>query len=274
MSFRLIFRHPPRLTARISPGDAYVFDDTAVLDVPPPPAVHRVKFSGDEGSRLKEILAADQRVDLGDDAQSKAIQVVVGKTPEELPPGPVLIFNPAACDLWQVGKAVDDPLVTRVDDSSVLSGVQLFDAYLPDARQLQIAEPVRAAAKPILWAGALPLGYAIDRPQGRVVVIAGDLAASNLAMQAGFPQLIAQLLDWLAGQPSWKDEVIPETWSVGHGAGRGLCRRAQGLRTTAHAAGVDIRAPAEIGSDASALVAGKSLGRRCGSCRRRWPQCS
>ncbi len=52
-----------------------------------------------------------------------------------------------------------------------MAGVRLFDAYLPEARQLQIAESLRAVAKPILWAGATPLGYAIDRPQGRVVVI-------------------------------------------------------------------------------------------------------
>ncbi len=127
-----------RLTAKIEPGDAYIFDDTAVLDVPAAPAMHRVKFTGEERSCLKEILAANHRVELiQDDTEAKAIQVIDGKTPQTLPAGPLLIFTPAACDLWQLGEAVADPLVTGVDHNSpIMAGVRLFDAYLPEARQL------------------------------------------------------------------------------------------------------------------------------------------
>ena len=90
--------------------------------------------------------------------------VIDGKTPEKLPAGPALIFSPGPCDLWQLGEAVADPLVTRVDDASpIMAGVRLFDAYLPEARQLQIAESVRAVARPILWAGADAAGLR-DRP--------------------------------------------------------------------------------------------------------------
>ena len=82
-----------------------------------------------------------------------------------------------------------------------------------------------------------PLGYAIERPQGRVVVIAGNLATSNMALQAAFPQLIAQALDWLDRQPPWTDEV------VGPVLGR-ACPDTM----------IDLRVPGDIGSDASALV--------------------
>ncbi len=199
-----------RLSAKIEPGDAYIFDDTAVLDVPAAPAGHRVKLAGEERSCLKEILAANRRVELVQgDTQGQVIQVIDGQTPEKLPAGPALIFTPGDCDLWQLGDAVADPSVTRVDDGSpIMADVWLVNAYLPEARQLRIAESVRAVARPILMAEATPLGYAIDRPQGRVVVIAGDLATSNLALQAGFPRLIAQALDWLDGQQPWKDEVV------------------------------------------------------------------
>ena len=261
-----------RLTAKIEPGDAYLFDDTAQLDVPAAPARRRVKLASDEQSCLKGILAANRRVELiQGDAEAKAIQVIDGKTPQQVPAGPALVFTPGACDLWQLGAAVTDPLITRVDQSSpIAAGVRLFDAYLPEARQLQIAEPVRGFARPILWAGVTPLGYAIDRPQGRVVVVAGDLATSNLALQAAFPQFIDQALDWLAGQPLWKDEIVgwdqrglpsagPPSDAVGGPA------HAQGELVPPYATdharlespasgGTDIRISNDTGNDASALV--------------------
>jgi len=222
-----------RLTARIEPGDIYRFDDVAVLDVPAAPAVHRVILTADAWSCLKETLAANRRVELiQDEPQAKAIHVIDGRTPDKLPAGPALIFNPRPCDLWQLGESVPDPLVTHLDESSPISaGVRMFDAYLPDARQLRIDKSVTEVAKPILWAGATPLGVAIDRPKGRVVVIAGNVAASNLVSQEAFPQLIGQALDWLDGQPPWKGEVFA------------TCEQ-----------GTDIRVPGDIGSDAAALV--------------------
>ena len=44
--FELDLPAAARLTARIEPGDVYLFDDTAVLDVPAAPAAHRVKLAG------------------------------------------------------------------------------------------------------------------------------------------------------------------------------------------------------------------------------------
>ena len=279
-----------RLTAKIEPGDSYVFDDTAVLDMPAAPPAHHVKLWDADRSGLKEILAANQRVELipgpagnksqagKPDLRGQVIHVIDGKTPETLPAGPTLIFATGACDLWQLDQAVADPVVTRMDQGSpITAGVQLFDAYLPEARQLKMADSVRSVARPILWADAAPLGYAIDRPQGRVVVIPGNLATSNLASQAAFPQLLDQALDWLDGQPPWKDEVVgwdQRAGTVGHRrtalvgmvASAGPPTRAlggpalasslvppYGNRAEEHG-GTDIRVPNNIGSDASALV--------------------
>ena len=193
-----------RLTATITPADDYPFDDTAELDVPAPPAPHVVQLANPQ-SCLKEILAANGRVKLaGGDTAAKAIQVIDGDVPAQLPSGPVLVFSPGACDLWQLGEAVADPAVTHVDEASpITAGVRLLDAYLPEARQLELDKSVGDAAKPILWAGKTPLGYRIDRPQGRVVVICGNLATSNLPLQADFSKLVAQALDWLDGQAPW-----------------------------------------------------------------------
>jgi len=84
-----------RLTAQIEPGDAYSYDDKAVLEVPAPPDVHRATLTGEEQSYLKEILAANRRVDLiSDDPQARAVHVIDGKRLEKLPAGPLLIFSP------------------------------------------------------------------------------------------------------------------------------------------------------------------------------------
>jgi hypothetical protein len=57
-----------------------------------------------------------------------------------------------------------------------------------------------------------------------------------MALQAAFPQLIAQALDWLDRQPPWTNEVV----------GR---YSASGPDTM-----IDLRVPRDIGSNASALV--------------------
>lgn len=252
-----------RLTAQIEPSDAYLFDNTAALDVPAAPADHRVTFAGGERSCVKEILAANRRVKFAEsDADAASvIHIFDGKTPEQLPAGPALIFSPGGCDLWELGEAVADPLVTRVaDDSPILSGVWLVNAYLPEARPLQIADSVRAVATPILWAGAMPLGYAIDRPQGRVVVIAGDLATSNLPLQAAFPQLISQALDWLDRQPPWKDEVVGQACNLSSPELDPVCGPAEKptrqVQNLFHQ-DTDVRVPGDIGSEASDVMVRK-----------------
>ena len=295
--FTLTLPSAARLTAKIEPGDSYPFDDAATLDLPAAPAGHRVKLVCDDQSSLKEVLAANQRVQLTGEANNvsgtlrvpeggapgvpNTIQVIDGKTPEKLPAGPALIFSPTACDLWQLGNAVTDPSVTRVDDDSpVTDGVWLLNACLPDARQLRISDSPGVTARPILWAGTVPLGYAIDRPQGRVVVIAGDLAAGNLPSHGAFSQLLDQALDWLDGQPPWLAGRVsnlspPEPVAAG-GPGESSPAEAKGpstqvaeakgsSRQVAEAKGssrqvenlsyaADIRVPDNLSSEASAVA--------------------
>jgi hypothetical protein len=210
--------------------------------------MHRVRLMADDGSGLKDILAANPRVQLiTGSSNEKAIEVIEGKTPASLNSGPALIFTPSACELWQLGPAVTDPLITHIDEHSpITADLRFHDAYLPEARQLQFVDAVRATATPILWAGTTPLGYAIDRREGRVVVICGDLATSNLPLQAAFPQMIAQALDWLDGQPTSKDEIISAADEV--------IAAAQPVDRSNAIDGLDIRVPASIGSEASAMV--------------------
>ena len=96
------------------------------------------------------------------------------------------------------------------------------------------------------------------------MVISGNLATSNLPLQADFSKLVAQALDWLDGQEPWKDEVVdgtlecdglpplsttPATISqVEDSSAIGTKEKA----VASHRTPKDIRIPSDIGSEASA----------------------
>ena len=57
--------------------------------------------------------------------------MIDGKTPEKLPNGPLLIFTPGACDLWQMGDAIADPLVSRVEESAARPTAMACGSSMP-----------------------------------------------------------------------------------------------------------------------------------------------
>ena len=245
-----------RLTARLEPADDYTADNEAAADVPPV-AICRVSLASEAGTALKSAMAANPRVELAPATGGDAGQIHVfdGREPETLPGGPVLVVNPGPCDLWRVGDAVADPTVDRLAaDVPFLAGVRMIDVYLPEARRLELTEAAKPLARPLAWsADGTPLGYAIERPQGRVVVLSGNLAASNLAMQTGFPIFVTNALDWLAGHPLQGDEFRRI-----HHAPRDDAHHAErdeyGCFTTDYPGGVDLRTPGDWGVDAASAA--------------------
>jgi hypothetical protein len=225
--FRMTTLAGGRLTARLEPSDAYPADNVATVDVPPlwmyhvalePAPIQWVAadapaMAGERPDNpLLRALCANPQVKVVDplaperpeDAgPSIVIRAFQGGVPEKLPRGPALVIGPSGCDLWHLGEAIADPTVARVaEDSPLLAGVWMLDVYLGGAVRLEMTEAATPRAIPFLWtADGTPLGYAIQRPEGRVVVLAGNLDEGNLAMQAALPIFVANALDWLAGQP-------------------------------------------------------------------------
>jgi hypothetical protein len=109
--FRMTTAAGDLLTARLDPPDAYPADNVASVDVPPAPT-YRVALEGSsEQSPLVRALRANPQVEIVDphapetpeDAgPSIAIRVFAGHAPEKLPPGLVLVVDPAGCDLSPV----------------------------------------------------------------------------------------------------------------------------------------------------------------------------
>jgi hypothetical protein len=231
-----------RLTAKLEPTDDYPSDNEAAVDVPPA-GMLRVAAPDEMNPALEKALKANPLVERVDADAAGCIHVFDGKVPETLPAGPVLVLNPTACDLWRCGDAVADPSVARLaDDSPVTRGVRLIDVFLPEARRLEPAEAVQKMVKPLAWAADdTPLALAIDRPQGRVVVLSGNLAAGNLTLQTAFPLLVTNALDWLAGQRGRDEEF----------AGAGIVSARPEEVTGEEIAAVDLRVPGALGVDAA-----------------------
>jgi hypothetical protein len=204
------------LTARINRDDALAADNRAVALLP-----HReyqpvtlVSASGD--LFIEKVLEAHALVRLsvvrkapappsppqnGGGKGGGAIMVYHHQVPNPLPHGPTLVIDPdGGCDLWEVGDKLQNPLVTKQDrDSPLMAHIRLDNVLMPEARKLTFTP---AAGKPQILAAALtgePLLVALDRPEGKVVILTVNLDKGDLPLRTAFPILVTNTLGWFAG---------------------------------------------------------------------------
>jgi hypothetical protein len=130
---------------------------------------------------------------------SGGITVFHKNVPEKLPPGPVLVIEPTtATDLWSIGEVQQNPIVTKQDkDSPLMAHVRLDNVLMPEARQLKITAPKFQTLATSLTND--PLYAAIDRPEGKVLVLTVNLEKGDLPLQTAFPIMVANALGWFAG---------------------------------------------------------------------------
>ncbi len=195
------------LTARINRDDALAADNRAVALLP-----HRefqpvtlVSASGD--LFIEKVLEAHALVRLNvvrkvpEKMPTGTVVVYHHHVPNPLPPGSALVIDPdGGCDLWEVGDKVQNPLVTKQDrDSPLMSHIRLDNVLMPEARKLTFTQ---AAGKPQVLAAALtgePLLVALDRPEGKVVILTVNLDKGDLPLRTAFPILVTNTLNWFSG---------------------------------------------------------------------------
>jgi hypothetical protein len=119
--------------------------------------------------------------------------------PEKVPPGLVLVVDPAnGCDLWDVGEPLQNPIVAKQDkDSPLMAHVRLDNIFLPEARKLTFKES--SAVKPQVLAQAVTgeaLYAAVERPEGKVLVLTVNLEKGDLPLRTAFPILMTNALAW------------------------------------------------------------------------------
>ena len=136
---------------------------------------------------------------LGDSAAT--VHVIYGPLPKTLPAGPLVVLRPEGpCDFWQPGEAIAEPVVARqAEDLPLLRDVRLAGIRLAEARKLLLRPNAEPLAQPLAWAAdGSPLGYAISRAEGRVLVLSGSLEGGEWPQRTAFPILLANALDWVA----------------------------------------------------------------------------
>ena len=88
--------------------------------------------------------------------------------------------------------------MTKQDkDSPLMAHVRLDNVLMPEARQLKFTAPkVQVLASSLT---SDPLYAAIDRPEGKVLVLTVNLEKGDLPLQTAFPIMVANALGWFAG---------------------------------------------------------------------------
>ena len=140
------------------------------------------------------------RNDLPEQWPTNTILVCHRLVPEMLPSGQLLIVDPETnSDLWEVGEAIENPILTeQADDSPLMTHIRLDNVLMPEARSLTFQPPIKSLAETVTGESVYAV---IDRPQGDCLVLSVNLERSDLAFRTAFPILITNALSWFAGQP-------------------------------------------------------------------------
>ena len=158
---------------------------------------------------LQKVLEANPLVtlttsrELPKDLPDAAIKVYHVETPAVIPPGNVLVVEPGVnCNLYTLGPAVPLAMVDggKADkETPILAHVRLDNVVLPDARAITFLPGEVKPRVLLAGVGGEPLLTLFDRPEGKVVVLTGDLDKGELPFRTAFPILATNTLGVFAG---------------------------------------------------------------------------
>jgi hypothetical protein len=164
--FRMTTAEGGRLSAKLDPSDACPADNVATVDVPPT-LTYRVTLEGNsEDSPLMRALRANPQVEIvdpqapeksQDGGASVSIRVFAGHAPEKLPPGLVLVVDPAGCDLSPVGPEGRLEVLACNPDDTDLAVQATLPILVTSALDRLAGQPVRGAEKPADCVGGISI---------------------------------------------------------------------------------------------------------------------
>jgi len=187
------------LEAKLTPGDAFALDDTAWLVIAEPPH-HSVVLVTAENGFMQKALKLRPGLDLTTvkpaDYKPGRYDLVIfdGFVPAGKLPEPALLINPPPGE----GPV---PLGGAVDPGSVLPG-DVRDPLLSHVSLKEVHIQSAATVKPptgwrtVISAAAGPL-LLVKEGEPRDALLTFDLHHSDLPLQAAFPILVQNLLDYL-----------------------------------------------------------------------------
>jgi hypothetical protein len=194
-----------RVLATLKHDDALAADNTASA-VLPRREIQPVLLVTSGNLFLQKVFEVNPLVKLTVVAEAPAtvptgtVVVYHRVAPEKLPAGQVFVIDPAnATDLFAIGEQIANPIVTKQDkDSPLMSHVRLDNVLMPEARSLTPTLPEQT----LILAEAVtkePLFFAVNRPEGRVLVLTVNLDKGDLPLRTAFPITVANALHWFAG---------------------------------------------------------------------------
>jgi hypothetical protein len=133
---------------------------------------------------------------------ARPIVIFHHKVPDVLPPYQILVIEPERSGaLWELGEAIQNPLVAKQDkDSPLMLNIRLDNVLMPEARKLTLRGPAQVLAES---SAGDPLYAVLERSsgagEGKVVVLTVNLDKSDLPLQTAFPIMMANLLSWFGG---------------------------------------------------------------------------
>lgn len=161
--------------------------------------------------------AAKQRGGVPEEQGGYDVLVFHRRVPEPLPAQALAVIDPAdPSRLWTLGTEAHNAVVAEQDaESELLQDVDLLGLSLGRAVELDWNQDangrIRSVAQTADGRGVL---FSIERDQGRIVVLLGDLADSDLPQTAAWPVLLANSVAWLtnvSGGRSPQDAPLSRT---------------------------------------------------------------
>jgi hypothetical protein len=191
------------LSATLDIDDALMSDNRAVAWLVPR-SPRPVTLVTEGNWYLQQVLTAIPLVDLQVSptlpaADDPHIVILHGKPLDRWPPGRSMIVQPApGGSQLPVGDELPEASIGRHDTSSaLLTHLQLEDLPARGCRQLQL--PAGAQVLAATYSGE-PVYAIVPHEQGEVLVLNLDVQEGDFPWRTEFPLLMANAVNWLAGQ--------------------------------------------------------------------------
>ncbi len=215
---------------------------------------------------LRKVFEANPLVQIGwmkelpDQWPADTIVVLHGQIPPKLPDGNVMVIDPTgSCEHWELGPAMENPIVTEQDKSSpLMTHIRLDNVLMPEARVIQFKVPPHILAATVTGD---PIYAEVKRAAGKCLVLSVNLEQSDLAFRTAFPIMATNALGWFAGQTGELRESLA-TGSMSNVAfdidPQNKPDRLVALSPSKHSSPFkDTKSMAELNDQGSTLAAGK-----------------
>ena len=194
--------------------DALATDNVARAIVPGRPLIPVTLVADDETESfyLRSVFESIPLVKLTDapndfdpaSAPVNSLTVFSGAVPKSLPTGPTLIVNPTKDGpdgTWKIGESMQSPIIAKQEKSSpLLRHVQLQNVILAGGRNIEINDALGEATTLLETAESSSVLVAVERPAGRVLILAADLESSDLPLRIAFPVMMTNAMNWFFRQ--------------------------------------------------------------------------